>query len=971
MNPIAAPALIRLQMTVNGTDVSVETGPKRTLLDVLREDLGLRGAKNGCDIGICGTCTVLVDDTPKKACVELAENSQGRRIVTIEGLGSPEALAPIQRAFIDNTASQCGMCTTGFIVACHSFLQKNPQPVDRGKIRTYLRKNFCRCTGYEQIVDAVQDAAGLTTARSEFAKRCAVIGAEGAAPRPVVGQFVPLVGAVDKVTGRALYADDYPVEAGTLHLAAVRSPHAHAMFEAIDIKPALAMDGVHHVWTAADIHGGDNYVGLMTRDQRILVPLGETVKAVGDAVALVAADSQTLARSAAAAVRVTYRVLPGVFDAAAAYTEGAPVVHPEIQDVPDPVRPNLIHHQHIHKGDTIASSADIEAVFTSAAERGWRIVEADFGTGFQDHAPLEPEVALATWDADAEKITVFAPVQHVFFARRNIREALGIENRHVRVIGSTVGGAYGKREDPYAFPYCVLATALTHKPTRMLWTREETLQYTQKRHAIEAHMRAAVDADGRMQAFQARILLDGGAYRSWTKEITTKSAVMCSGPYDIPRVWIDTYGLYTNNPLCGAARGFGTANTIFATESFWDLVCDTCGFDKVEFRRKNSLRKGATSSTRHAFVNGVRNIEALDAAARAYDWGRSRRRREGDWVYGTGIATIWYGNGFGRGIRDEGHPILEVGRDGKLHVWASSVDYGQGSNTVFTQVAADVLGLRPEDVVVHSADSDTTPNCGSTVASRVTIVVGKAVDLTARALRQDLFAAAAKHLDVEPTAIEAEGGVLWVRDDPARRITFSELARRVSEPMARQVPKLNQQNTSALDPTTGAGKAYWPYSFATHIVTAGVNLKTGQVKLVEYVASHDIGKVINPQSCRGQVIGGAAMGVGYALTEDLQLEQGRVTSDNFDDYELPRATDLPDMQVILVEDPELDGDPAFGPNGAKGIGEPPTIAPAPAIVAAVNDALRDFGIRFYRLPLTRARIRAALTQAGLRQVSSG
>ncbi|UCE03342.1 MAG: xanthine dehydrogenase family protein, partial [Candidatus Latescibacterota bacterium] len=727
------------------------------------------------------------------------------------------------------------------------------------------------------------------------------------------------------------------------------------------------LDGVQHVWTAADIPGGDNYVGMLVRDQRILVPVGESVKAVGDAVALVAAETLERARAGAAAVEVRYDVLPGVFDAASALEPDAPVVHPEIRDSVDPKRRNLIHKQHIHKGNGIDSQQDIERLFATASQRGWRVVEGTFGTGFQDHAPLEPEVALAEWDVEQEKVVVYAPVQHVFFGRRNVRDGIGLGNKQVRIIGSVVGGAYGKREDPYAYPYCALATWLTKRPTRMLWTREETLQYTQKRHAIEANMRAAVDAGGKIQVFQARILLDGGAYRSWSKEISTKSAVMCSGPYEIPNAWIDTYGVYTNNPLCGACRGFGTANTMFATESFWDLVCDTCGFDKIEFRRQNSLRKGSDTATMHRFDKGVRNLECLDAAAQEYDWGRTRRRREGDWVYGSGIATIWYGNGFGRGVRDEGHPILEVKPDGKLHIWASSVDYGQGSNTVFTQVAADVLGLRPDQVVVHTADSDLTPNCGSTVASRVTVVVGKAVDLTARALREDLMAAAAKHLDAAPKELDCEGGAIWVRRSPERRVAFAEVAARLTEPLMRQVPKLNQEFSSPLDPVTGAGKAYWPYVFGTHIVTAGVNLKTGAVKLTEYVAAHDVGKVINPQSCRGQVIGGAAMGVGYALTEELQLDRGRVISDNFDDYVLPRSTDLPDMQVILVEDPELDGDPAFGPNGAKGIGEPPTIAPAPAIVSALNDALRDFGIRFSRIPVTRKRVRAALVEAGVMQ----
>ena len=963
MDRITAETIL-VQFTVNGTSRSLEVAPQKSLLRVLREDLGLTGAKNGCDIGICGTCSVLVNGALKKACIEPIEKMQGKSIVTVEGLGSPEAMAPIQRAFVANTASQCGMCTPGFIVACHAYLEKNPKPADRDAIRSFLRKNFCRCTGYEQIVDAVQEAAGLTTARQAFEARCRIVGAEDAAPRPVVGQFVPLVGAVDKVCGTARFADDHPVATGTLFLAAVRSPHPHAVLESIDPAPALRQDGVRHVWTAADLPGGDNLMGMLQRDQPILVPVGSTVKAVGDAVALVAADSLDLARRAAAAVHVRYRELPAVFDARSAYEKTAPVIHPEIDAPPDPERPNLVHRQHIHKGDGIRTRADIDALFASAPARGWRVVEGTFGTGFQDHAPLEPEVAFADWDAGAQQVVVRAPVQHVYFARRNIRDGMGIDNPHVRVIGTTVGGAYGKREDPYAFPYCALATWLTRRPSRMLWTREETMQYTQKRHAVDACMQAAVAPDGRIQAFRAEIFMDGGAYRSWGKEIATKSAVMCSGPYEIPNVWIDTYRLYTNNPLCGAARGFGTANTMFATESFWDLVCDTCGLDKVEFRRRNSFRKGSFTSTQHRFDKGVRNLECIEAAATTYDWSRPRQRREGDWVYGTGIATIWYGNGFGRGIRDEGHPILEIRRDGKLYVFASSVDYGQGSNTVFTQVAADVLGLRPDQVIVYTADSDKTPNCGSTVASRVTVVVGKAVDLTARALREDLMRAAAPHLGAPAAELESEGGRIWVRGQPERQIDFATVAASLAEPLARQVPKFNQEFSTPLDPVTGQGKAYWPYVFGTHICTVGVNLKSGAVKITEYVAAHDVGRVINPQSVRGQIIGGAMMGVGYALTEELVLERGRVVSDNFDDYALPRSTDLPDMHVIMVEDAELDGDRAFGPNGAKGIGEPPTIAPAPCIVSGINDALRDFGIRFDRIPVTRKRIREALRRAG-------
>ena len=470
--------------------------------------------------------------------------------------------------------------------------------------------------------------------------------------------------------------------------------------------------------------------------------------------------------------------------------------------------------------------------------------------------------------------------------------------------------------------------------------------------------------NGRIVAFQAEIYLDGGAYRSWRKEISTKSAVMSSGPYEIPNVWIDTFGVYTNNPLCGACRGFGTANTLFGTEVFWQKAARKLDMDPYKFRHVNSFRKGSYTSTMHHLELGVRATECLEAAHRVFGWDCPlTQRRSGDWIYGRGIAAIWYGNGFGRGIRDEGRPIIEILRDGTVTIHASTVDYGQGSNTVFAQVTADVLGIPVEDIILNTADSDTTPNCGSTVASRVTVIVGKAVDLTARALREDLFRVTASLLSVEPDELESLNGRIWVKSDPSRATTFKKVASTLAEPLMRQVPKLNQENTTALDPATGHGKAYWPYVFATHMCTVGIHVKTAKVKILEYTAAHDIGKVVNPQAARGQVIGGVAMGLGYALYEDLQLDQGRVLHSNFDKYNLPRSSDLPDMNVIFVEDPELDGRRDFGPNGAKGIGEPPTIAPAPCIINAIQDALNEYGVELTHIPLTRQRLKDLLKQA--------
>lgn len=965
MATVTSPPSTVIKATVNGAPVTLEVNTNRSLLDVLRRELGLTGAKNGCDAGICGTCSVLVNGSLKKSCILTMDKVQGADIITVEGLGAPEQLAPIQQAFVNNTASQCGMCTPGFIVACHAYLQENPQPIDRQHIRNYLRKNFCRCTGYEQIVDAVQEAAGLGTA-DDFLKNTYLIGRERMEPQPVVGHSVPQYGVVNKVCGRLQYADDVPEAAGTRHLAAVRSPHAHARLLRVDSTRALASPGVIRVLTARDIPGGDNYVGMLVRDQRIIVPEGETVKAVGDVVALIVADSYEHARAAIQLVDVQYEALPGVFDSEEALKPGAPVVHPEIKDSIDPSRPNLIHRQHIHKGEGIESEADIDAIFEQAGARDLTVVEGSYFAPFQDHAPLEPEAGYAHWDDEKKKVTVYAPVQHVFFARRNIRDALGLGSKNVRVIGTPVGGAYGKREDPYAHPYLALASLVMKASTRMLWTREETLQYTQKRHSFRSYYKAAVAKNGRIAAFKARVYLDGGAYRSWTKEVSTKAAVMATGPYEIPNVWIESYGVYTNNPLCGAARGFGTTGTLYNTEVFWDEAARAIGMDPYAFRHKNSFRKGSLTATRHYLYKGVRAVECMEAAAKVYGWSKPlAKRREGDWLYGRGMASIWYGNGFGRGVRDEARPIIEIRKDGQVVIHASTVDYGQGSNTVFAQVTADVLGLPVEAIRLNTADSDTTPNCNSTVASRVTVVVGKAVEMTARALRDDLFAAAAPLLKAQPGDLDSRGGRLWVREHPERSIHFRDVAGMLTEPLIRQVPKLNQMFTSPLDPVTGEGRAYWPYVFATHMCTVGVNVKTGQVKLLEYTAAHDVGKAINPQACRGQIIGGAAMGIGYALTEELKLHEGKVLSDNFDTYALPRASDLCDMSVIMVEDPEIDGELDFGPNGAKGIGEPPTIAPAPAIVNAVNDALREYGVTITELPLTPKRVKAALKQAGL------
>jgi CO/xanthine dehydrogenase Mo-binding subunit/aerobic-type carbon monoxide dehydrogenase small subunit (CoxS/CutS family) len=730
-------------ITLNGETRTFTANASWSLLSALRYALKDTSPKNCCDVGICGTCTVLMDGKATKSCTTTLDKAAGKTIVTAAGIGSPEKPAPIQQAFMRCTGSQCGICTSGMIVACQEYLDSGKDPNDRDGIRKHLRTNLCRCTGYDQIVDSVQVAALIRDGKEEEAKKltddlfwkCTTITGDEAKQnvKRVIGHFQQQYKVIDKVTGRAQYCDDYPFDEetmpGLLHLAGVRSPYAHANIKKIDVSKALAIPGVVRVITGDDLPAdGDNKVGMLVRDQPVIVKQSDKVRAVGDLIALVAADTMDIARLAVAAVEVEYEVLPGVFTAQEALAPGAPVIHPERLLDPedpnypqDPSQPNLVHHQHIHKGGDINSEADLDNFLAWAAEpaqqqAGWTVHHGEYAANWQDHAGMEPEVAMAWHDAETERVVVRAPVQHVFFARRNVREALAIHPKKIQILGSLCGGAYGKREDPYAYPGACLAAMVLKRPVKWLWTREETMQYTQKRHKMDHRFDAAIDPNGKIQAFKARIYLDGGAYRSWGKEIASKSAVMCTGPYEIPRVWVDTYRAYTNNPLCGAIRGFGTANTLAGTERFWHDVAEKAGIDQLAFRRSNSFVRGSYTSTMHHLPKGVVSVECIDAANKVFEWTKELPPNEGPWRHGKGIATMWYGNGFGRGVPDEGHPIIEVNTDGSVLIRASTVDYGQGSNTVFQMVESEVTGIPIDKINLLTADTVNTQNCGSTVA---------------------------------------------------------------------------------------------------------------------------------------------------------------------------------------------------------------------------------------------------------------
>ena len=929
-----------LAMTVNGKPVRLVVPPERTLLDILREDLDLTGAKKACDIGTCGSCAVIQDGKAVLSCVVPAREAAGSTVETIEHLAQGGKLHPLQEAFIKGQGFQCGVCTPGFIMSAKALLDRNLDPSDY-EIRRAIKKNICRCTGYEQLLESIKLAAGQL--RSEQLEnrnyRTVKIDTGEVPPGPwttgelkVIGRSHARIESRSRVTGEARYTADLK-KPGMLWATTARAPHAHARLLDIDYSGALKVPGVVRVLTALDVPG-ENAYGKSTRDQQVFV--ADKVRYFNEPVALVVARTKEASVNGAALVQATYEPLPVVTDPVEAMLPEAPKVH---------ANGNVLSHYHLEKGD-------VEKGFAAAD----LVVENHYSTHPQDHAPMESEAALSFWEDG--KLVVISPGQSVFFDRLNICRALGIPKDDVRCVQPAIGAAYGKREDIYAQIHCALATLATGKPVKMEYTREETMLVTTKRTQLRTWIKSGLLRDGTIVATEARVVGDSGAYASWSANIMRKAGVLVNGPYTVPNVRVDSYAVYTNNPMTGATRGFGAAETAFCTEVHMDYLAQKLGMDPLEFRRKNALRKGDATATDHVFDMYVPVVDTIDECAREFDWHQRKKapRKVNDHTYrGFGMATIWYGTGFGGGITDTPEVIVELTPEGKAVLYVGTVDYGNGSNTTFAMMAAETLGLCVEDITVVNGDSARTLNCGSTVATKQTYTTGNAVINACAIVRKDIFEIAAELLRVPWQEIDIGQGYAYVIAERMKRVSIAEIAARFKpqgKPLRRQGRFKAGLMTSRLDLHTGTGKAWFPMAFGTQMVEVEVNVKTGKVKVTEIAAAHYVGRVINPAAIRGQIVGGISFGWGYALSEDSRYVNGIPQNINFDTYQLMRSTDAPVVKTVVIEKDEKSG-----PFGAIGIGEPPTLGPAPAIANAIYDAV---GVRIFDLPLTPEKVKAAL-----------
>ncbi|MBI3705050.1 MAG: molybdopterin-dependent oxidoreductase [Rhizobiales bacterium] len=588
---------MRLEATVNGRKIARNAKPHQRLLDFLRDDLNFTGSKEGCGAGECGSCSVLVDGVLMKSCLLPVAKVHGARIDTIESLAKSGELTLLQQAFHKTGASQCGYCTPGMVMAATAALRGNPF-ADREEIKERLGGNICRCTGYQKIFDAVI-----------FAE----VDAEGG---DYIGRDVRSIDAPSKVTGRLKYAGDMTLP-GMLHVQVLRSPNPHARIVSIDTTAAQGMAGVEGVITSADVPGEDGF-GVLVNDQPVMAR--GKVRYVGEAVAAVAAEDELTARRALAAIKVVYEPLPAVLDPEEAMRPGAPVLHDYAPD-------NVTKHIPIRVGDINKGFAESEL-----------IVEQTYSTQSIEHAYLEPEAGIAYVDPDGV-VTVESPDQNIPHHRSMLARIIAKPIAKVRFIMSPVGGGFGGKTDMIYQGILALLAMKTQRPVRLVFSREESFISTAKRHPSRTRLRMGLMRNGRIRAYDMTMVCDGGAYAMSTANVVHKAAVLSGGPYVIPNVKIDTYGVYTNNTPSGAFRSFGALQAAFATESHLDICAEKLGLDPFQFRRINAMHDGAITHTRQQ-LGSVSLSRVLDAAEKASGWEAgapvSRGDRRGD-LNGDGV----------------------------------------------------------------------------------------------------------------------------------------------------------------------------------------------------------------------------------------------------------------------------------------------------------------------------------------------
>lgn len=723
-----------------------------------------------------------------------------------------------------------------------------------------------------------------------------------------------------KVTGQAKYADDLKF-CGMAHAVPVYSDHVHAILNAIHIQEALESPGVLRVITAQDAPGSVRF-GQILRDCRMLVD--DRIRSSGDVIAIVVAENREQAIQAASKINVDATPLPVLLDSEEALRPDAILIHEDQGS-------NIINEHKVRRGDPDKALSECDLIITQV-----------FRTQAVEHAYLEPESAVVL-PMDDGTLAIHGSMQHPFSTRRFVATLLGRPLHEIEIVGTPMGGGFGGKDDTAAMvcARAALAAQLTGRPVKMTYDREWSMRESYKRHPYRIHYTMGLKKDGTIHACKVRILADGGAYCSVTPWVTWRSTVQCCGPYAPAHVHCDALGVYTNNVFTGAMRGFGSPQMNFAVESIVDMAAERLGMDAITLRRKNMVRQGSTTITGQVLdTHTVSLEEALDKALAASGFQEKLKRcshgkTENGLQYGIGLAISYRGMSLGAEGVDSCAAEILVQPDGNVILETGIHENGQGAESTMILVCASELGLDKERIHYRRSSTNTIPDSGTTVASRGTLMGSGAVVLAARALKEKITqtlgfqAASLKNGRVIASGLD----ISW--EDAIKKLYSAQV-----HPFAQgtfQAPKVDW------DEETGQGNAYFTWVYGCQVAEVLVESKSGKVKVIALTAAHEVGRAINPPMVMGQIYGGLAMGMGYALSEEVRSEEGRVTTLNFDKYRIHRAMDLPEMTGIILEHP----DPT-SPSGAKGCGEPTLEITAPAIANAIKNAT---GIRLCSLPL--------------------
>jgi len=848
---LSPPTILQtVSFDLNGRRVSVDVDARLSLLSVLREHLGIISPKNGCEPqAACGCCTVLIDGKPRLSCTIKAPQADGHSITTAEGL-SEITRQQVAEAFVRAGGVQCGFCIPGIVMRSVALLERNPDPTPE-EIAHDLRSHLCRCTGYTKIINAVRLLARLRRGES-------LPPTNGAG----VGSRLDRHRGREFVLGDFRYVDDLSVK-GMLFAAMRFSDHPRALVKSIDMSAALRMPGVHRVITAEDVPG-DRYVGLIERDWPVLVAVGEETRCVGDILAVVVADDQHVARRACENIHVRYEVRKPVTTTEEGLLADAPRIHPQ---------GNLLSRSAFKNGDT-------EKAFAESAH----VVEGTYVTQRIEHMYLEPEACLVVPESGANgaalRLKVYSQGQGIFDDRRQIAGVLGWKQDRVRVELVSNGGAFGGKEDMSIQAQTALAAMFCGRSVKCTLTREESFRLHPKRHPVKIRLKVGCDDMGRLTAARVRIIGDKGAYASVGAKVLERAAGHAVGPYRVPNVDIESLAVYTNNPPCGAMRGFGANQAAFAIERSLDRLARRIGIDGWEIRWRNVLDVGDRFCTGQKLDKPFGLKRTLLSVQDAY---RSARY--------AGIACGIKNVGIGNGLTDEGKAELKVESADRITIRTGFTEMGQGYFTICVQTACQETGL-PPGVFEPLTDTSVEVDCGQTTGSRATVLGGLAIIQAARKLKTDL--------DAGGSLKQLVGNVY--RGEYSCTYTTKPGAH-VAEP-----------------------KTHMTYGFATQVVILNDD---GTLKKV--IAAHDVGKVFNPTLLEGQIEGSIHMGLGYALTEDFVVEGGHIVSRDIKSLHVLRAHHMPEIETIFIEEP--DPETAYG---ARGVGEIGLVPTAPAVAAALE-----------------------------------